>query len=351
MEESHDNSDSPSPELALAPPASEPNTIYRADLFAQAHKWATQLAESDMVPVAYRNKHANCMVALEMSARLGIGPLQVMQNMYIVHGQPAWSAQFVVALINGSGLFGRMRYRMGDSDRGRWCEAFTIELATGETLDGPRVDMQLATDEGWISRKGSKWKTMPEMMLRYRAASWFGRMHCPEIAMGMYASDEVESIPDAEWRRDYRDAAVDDDSPTPVREPTPAPRPADPRAHGVVDEYMARAAKLHEELATVEDKVRALEIVASLQSLQRSLDVAHRFVDDRVTAAIKRLDLGSVEYSARAAKYQEELSVCEDPARAKMIITILETLATTHGLPGTFMDDVIVAAKERLALP
>lgn len=286
----------PKPEMALTAPTSEPNTIYRADLFRQADTWASQLAASDMVPVAYRNKHANCMVALEMSARLGIGPLQVMQNMYIVHGQPAWSAQFVVALINGSGLFGRMRYRVGDGGRGRWCEAFAIELATGETLDGPRVDMQLATDEGWISRKGSKWKTMPEMMLRYRAASWFGRLHCPEITMGMYASDEVEGIPGAEWRRDYRDVAIESAvDAAGESEPDPPPTVEDPRTGGPA----------------------------------------------------KTAD----EYQMRGAKLRDELKDCQDPERGAVIVGGLETLMSTMpGLPDEFMDDVVTAAKERLAL-
>jgi hypothetical protein len=58
----------------------------------------------------------------------------------------------------------------------------------------------MAKREGWYSRRDkygnetSKWQTMPELMLRYRAAAFFGRLYAPEILMGMQANDEVEDI-------------------------------------------------------------------------------------------------------------------------------------------------------------
>jgi hypothetical protein len=32
---------------------------------------------------------------------------------------------------------------------------------------------------------------MPQLMLRYRAASFFARLNCPEITLGLYTKDEV----------------------------------------------------------------------------------------------------------------------------------------------------------------
>ena len=54
--------------------------------------------------------------------------------------------------------------------------------------------MQMAKDEGWSTKNGSKWKTMPEQMLRYRSASFFGRIYAPEILMGFKTTDEVEDM-------------------------------------------------------------------------------------------------------------------------------------------------------------
>jgi hypothetical protein len=35
---------------------------------------------------------------------------------------------------------------------------------------------------------------MPELMMRYRSATFFGRLYCPERLLGMPAADEVEDI-------------------------------------------------------------------------------------------------------------------------------------------------------------
>jgi len=35
---------------------------------------------------------------------------------------------------------------------------------------------------------------MPELMLKYRAAAFFGRLYAPEVLMGMQTSEEVIDI-------------------------------------------------------------------------------------------------------------------------------------------------------------
>ena len=120
-------------------------------------------------------KMGNTMIALEMALRMKANPLMVMQNLYVVHGAPSWSAKFLVATLNGTGRYTSLRYRFqgkpGTDDWG--CVAWAKEIATGETLEGPLVTIGLAKREGWFGKNGSKWQTMPELMLRYRSASWF----------------------------------------------------------------------------------------------------------------------------------------------------------------------------------
>ncbi len=55
----------------------------------------------------------------------------------------------------------------------------------------------MAEAEGWSKKSGSKWKTMPELMLSYRAATFFGRMYCPDLLMGMQTQDELQDIKEA----------------------------------------------------------------------------------------------------------------------------------------------------------
>lgn len=160
-----------------------------------AQRIGKAFAASTLVPEAYRNNIANCIVALEMANRMGASPLMVMQNLYIVHGNPGWSSKFLVACFNQSGRYSAMRYKWNDARTA--CRAYAIEKATGETLTGPEVTVDMAKAEGWSTKSGSKWKTMPELMLMYRAAAFMIRTYAPEISMGLRTDDELVDTIDA----------------------------------------------------------------------------------------------------------------------------------------------------------
>ena len=118
------------------------------------------------------------VVALDMAMRMKANPLAVMQNIYVVHGRPAWTAQFLLATLNNSGRFSTIRYKFqGTQGKDDWgCRAVAKELTTGEIVEGPLITIGLAKHEGWF-KNSSKWQSMPDLMLRYRAVSWFVRVH------------------------------------------------------------------------------------------------------------------------------------------------------------------------------
>lgn len=159
--------------------------------FEMAQRQAKALSASDLVPQQYNGNVANTLVALEIANRIGASPLMVMQNLNIIHGRPSWGSSFIIAAINGSGKFTALRF-VGDLAKG--IKAVCQEKATGELLEGPTVTMEMAKAEGWLDKAGSKWKTMPELMMRYRAAAFFGRLYAPEITMGMHSTEEVVDI-------------------------------------------------------------------------------------------------------------------------------------------------------------
>jgi len=166
--------------------------------FALAQRMAQCLAASSLVPQEYHNNLPNCVIALEMAQRIGASALAVMQSLYIVHGKPGWSAQFIIASLNSCGRYSPLRFKLGGEGDSRTCVAQAIELASGEVLEGTPVSIEMAKAEGWFQKKGSKWQTMPEQMLRYRAASFFGKLYAPEILMGMSTSDELHDIIEGE---------------------------------------------------------------------------------------------------------------------------------------------------------
>ncbi len=168
--------------------------------FELAQRAAKLLAASTLVPKEYQGNLPNCVIALNMSSRVGADPLMVMQNLVIVHGKPTWSAQFLIATVNTCGRFSALRYEFfGEVGTDGWgCRAWAVEKATGEKLVGTDVTLAIAKAEGWFGKNGSKWKSIPQQMLMYRAASWWTRAYAPELSMGLSTADEMADIIDVD---------------------------------------------------------------------------------------------------------------------------------------------------------
>jgi len=157
---------------------------------------AKVMASSSMVPQQYQGEKniPNVIVAMELSSRIGISPFMVMQNLHIIQGRPSWASPFLIAMIDQSGKFEPLRFEINGTGDGRGCIAWTKLRITGERVEGPRVDIAMAKAEGWYGRNGSKWKTMPEVMLRYRAAAFFARLYAYDLICGLQTADEVIDI-------------------------------------------------------------------------------------------------------------------------------------------------------------
>ena len=164
-----------------------------AEQFDLAQRMARALASSDLVPTQYRDKLANCLIALDIANQRKISPLTVMQNMSVIQGRPAWSAQYIIASINACGQFSPLRFDWrGEEGADSWgCRAYARDLATNDRLDGTWITIAMAKAEGWYGRQGSKWQTMPEQMLRYRAGAFFGRIYAPHVTLGLPTAEEL----------------------------------------------------------------------------------------------------------------------------------------------------------------
>lgn len=175
--------------------------------FEATQRIAMMYAMSNFIPDSYKYRNgqpleqnvvlANCTIALEMATRMQANPLMVMQNLYIVHGQPAFSSKFLIACINASKRFSPLHYEFngeeGTDDYA--CRAIAYEANDTKhkkPLEGDWISIRMAKAEGWTSKKGSKWLTMPTQMLRYRAAAFWQRAYCPEISMGLLTAEEAQ---------------------------------------------------------------------------------------------------------------------------------------------------------------
>jgi hypothetical protein len=216
--------------------------FFEPEQFEIIQRRARYFAKSDFVPEMYRESDknpldkaiANCLVALEIAYRTGANPFMVMQNIVIIYGRPSWSSKYIISMVNSCGRFEMLRFRFkekgmlgmieyteynkiwtaGVNGKGFYkndakkmtfdgrnimdieCVAWTRLKGSNEVLESAPVSLKLAIQEGWYQKAGSKWQTMTEQMLMYRAASFWANIYAPELGMGMQTVDEVKDIVD-----------------------------------------------------------------------------------------------------------------------------------------------------------
>tara|TARA_S200000501_G_scaffold238371_1_gene223400 strand:+ start:74 stop:685 length:612 start_codon:yes stop_codon:yes gene_type:complete len=171
------------------------SSIYQSqNSFEFAQRQAKSLCESNLVPTDYRGQKGlpNCLVALEMSKRMRLSPLTVMQNLNIIHGTPSWSAQFIASQILGCGRFENFDYLVKGEGETLEVQCIAKRVEDQKIVKGTAVSMKMARLEGWT--RNSKYTSMPELMLRNRAATFFGRQYIPDLLLGVQTSEEVVDI-------------------------------------------------------------------------------------------------------------------------------------------------------------
>ena len=197
-------------------------TVFNPGSYDKSMEMCVVLAKSNLVPKDFQGKPENILIAMEISQRTGSSLLAVMQSLNIIQGRPTFGSKYIIAAINSTGKFTPLRFQFGEESeereitfsytvwdngqkskregkvklKNRTCKAYCTDKQTGETLYSPEVSLEMAVHEGWYNKDGSKWKTMPELMLMYRSATMFGGIYAPEVTMGMSSKEEIEDISD-----------------------------------------------------------------------------------------------------------------------------------------------------------
>lgn len=172
------------------------NQVYQKPIQEFSDNWrmATQLAKSTIIPQNYQNKPENVVVAIGMAQKLGLDPFTIMQNLNIIKGKTSWSGSFCRTLIEKSNKYTNLQLvfvgQKGTDSYG--CYMQGVNKETGELIKGPEVNMKMAKAENWTSN--TKWLNMPELMLSYRATSFFARVYVPEALNGVQTTEEIEDI-------------------------------------------------------------------------------------------------------------------------------------------------------------
>lgn len=172
------------------------NSFANRESFQALFDMGKMFSVSNLVPQNYQGKPMDCAIAVDMANRMGVSPMMVMQNLYVVKGKPTWSGQACMSMIKGSSEFINVRpVYTGERNTDTWgCYIQAEYKNTGEVVTGTEVTIKMAKTEGWYGKAGSKWQTIPEQMLAYRAAAFFARVHIPNALMGVYVEGESEDI-------------------------------------------------------------------------------------------------------------------------------------------------------------
>ena len=180
--------------------ANTPTMWNDVKLMQNAWKMAGVMAKTSIVPQAYKENAGNCLIAIDIANRMGLSPIMVMQNSQVVQGNFTWKGSACKGLIDNCGRFSKTKYvYIGEKGTDTWgCYLEAYDNQTEEVIRGAEVTIKMAKDEGWFGKNGSKWKTMPELMLQYRSATFFARAYCPLALMGFYTTDEMVDIGKAE---------------------------------------------------------------------------------------------------------------------------------------------------------
>lgn len=213
--------------------------FFNPEHFAVMQRVAKMFANSDLVPDMYKvsdsnsieKAMSNCVIAIEIATRIGANVLMVMQNMAIIYGKPAWSSKFLIATVNTCGRFESLKFRFENLgvikdykyteyetvwNQGKksskvvdktfegpvdniQCVAYTTAKGSTDVLESAPVSVELALNEGWYTKKGSKWPNMTKLMLTYRAASFWTSTYAPDLSMGMKTADEIRDIEDVDY--------------------------------------------------------------------------------------------------------------------------------------------------------
>lgn len=244
--------------------SNSPNAITVADTsnFEVQLRRAEIMAQAPFLPDAFRGNPGAVLIAVELADRLDLPVMAVCQNIYLVHNKPAFSGAFYISCINASGRFTPVDYeeQRDGNDHLIGVRVTVTRKGTGKQIFGPWVTLEMAAREGW-AKNNPKWQSMPELMIRYRAASFFARTYCPDVVMGFSVEGEAEDIVAAE----QAEAKIEPINPAPPAAPpkkkaekkAPSAVPSDYRPPVQVRQYATelREAETKEDLKAVQTRI------------------------------------------------------------------------------------------------
>lgn len=233
----------------------------QAEAMSAAHKLATVLCNTAMVPATFRGKPDDGAAAILYGAEVGLKPQQALQQVFVVHGQPAIYARTMAALLKAKGY----KFSTVESTD----ESVTVEgISPRGEHESSTWTIQRAKTAGYTSNK--KYQTDPQAMLYAKAVSEVARKLAPDVLLGIkYTAEDLELEPvkatatrmDVQRGADGVRAAL-----AAKREPEPQPEPESSQ-----DDSADYVREVTDHLATLDTQEQVHEFMASLKAQDANL--------------------------------------------------------------------------------
>lgn len=161
--------------------------LKQAKAMSAAHELATALCNTSMVPATFRGKPDDGAAAILYGAELGLKPQQALQQVFVIHGQPAIYARTMAGLLKAKG------YRFQTVEDTPKKVTVTGRSPRGEQ-ETSTWTIERATTAGYTSNK--KYQSDPQAMLYAKALSEVCRKLAPDVLLGIkYTAEDLQLEP------------------------------------------------------------------------------------------------------------------------------------------------------------
>lgn len=251
----------------------------------QAVRMAEMMAKGRLVPSHLQQSPGDCLMVIEQAMRWGMSPFAVAQSTSVIQGKLMFEGKLVAAALHASGaLASRLSYDYSGEGANRVVRVSAV--LAGET-DPRFVDVRLAD----AKTTNKMWTTQPDQQLAYHGARVWARRYAPEVMLGVYAPEEMETAPQAAHNGPTIEARAEVVAP----EPEPAPRP---KWMAIADAFAA--------VTTAQDYYEVLDREGErIAWLKTNKPEAFTLVDTARAAAAERMQDAPVAEAPQAVEPEE----------------------------------------------
>lgn len=158
--------------------------------FEHMSRVALMMSQAKLVPEHLRASPADCFLICNQADRWQMDCFMVAQKTFSIKGRLGYEGQLVAAVINSrAGLVGRLNTTFDGEGAELTCTVtgqFANEQEPREKTSPPLKQITV--------RNSPLWAVDPQQQLAYWTQRAWARLHAPDVILGVYTPDELESI-------------------------------------------------------------------------------------------------------------------------------------------------------------